>query len=262
MTMIRTLILGITLLLTAVCYGQRPITSGYLGKTTYVNIRFATGLTLNHPQKARSSAEFLNEGSAIGQHSLKKEFEIIGGKVLSNHVSIEGNFGAHNTSMNLGEYFSGYYTLFPLNINQIHGSPKVTDRYIGLKVKLYARKKGAIAPLGFYNGFQLNMHRYKSDFTDVDIFVEGGLGNSVLLDYDQRIWRNSGVDFNWTMGMNRAVGERILLDFGVSTGLSLNVSESPNGEYEVLDQLANQKLKNMLLRYNLNKVYFGVGYLF
>ncbi|MBO6514943.1 MAG: hypothetical protein JJ975_00145 [Bacteroidia bacterium] len=244
-------------------YGQKPVTSGYLNKTNYLNLRLATGLTYQHPGKPLSADEWRAAGGPTGGNSLKRELELIAGKVISNHLAVEVNYGYHTTGLDMASLRPGAITRTAQGTmyGDVYGFPKVTDSYLGLKFKLYSRKRGALAPLGFYHGFQLNMHRYKTDLSDVVIPIQVLPGVFGEYHFEQRIWYNRGVDANWSMGVNRAIGESVLLELGVSTGFSFGVSRSRNWESMELDRRVSYHLGQMLLRYNLNKVYFCVGYL-
>ena len=240
---------------------QKPLTSGYLGKTMYVKYRVATGITLSNPVKAKSAAELRTSNTSELIASLKREFFGISfGKVFSNHIALEVNIGSHAMSMAYPVDYGSYYS--DRTFIGISGYPKIKDVHGGLQIKLYSRKRGAIAPVGFYNAFQLNLHNYTINMDGLEA-REYFVNNSQYVNtpLDGQIDKYTGYDFNWALGMNRCIGENILIDVGVSTGFSLGLSES-DSPFDEVQERNRENLRHMLVRYYLNKVYFGIGYLF
>lgn len=240
-------------------YGQKPVVSGYLGKTMYAKMRFATGITFGHPNKSMTANEVRTSNSSDLGLSLKREFfEVAFGKVMSNHIGLELNVGAHSMAM---DYENISFYSYGSPYDDIIGYPKVSDFHTGIQIKLYSRKRGAIAPMGFYHGFQLNYHTYKIDLEGVEgVLYDYSRGNQIT-DLTGRIEKYKGYDLNWAMGMNRTIGEFIMLDIGLSTGVSLGLSQSETPT-DIVRDWTRATLRNMLARYYFNKVYLGIGYMF
>lgn len=239
---------------------QKPLTSGYLGKRSYASLKLTTGITFNNPQEASTAEQYRNGEVMPVKYSLKKEVGLIYGHVISNLYSFEASYNHYNTSLDAKAYMSrrGYGT----RLEEVQGNPVVSDHNIGIKLKVYSRRSGAIAPLGLYNAFQLNNHAYRVDFEEVDFVMRGSSGDLFNPELKNKVWKGTGWDFNWSIGTCRALGENVILDIGLSTGFSFYDTTINNEENSIIDLAVQNGMKEMLIRYNINRGYFAIGYLF
>lgn len=243
-------------------YAQKPALSGYLGRTTIASLKYYTGIRTRHPEKWMPASE-ATETNYSGI-SFKSELELSVGRALSNRFMVEGIIGHNTLSMNIGR-FGGAILFTDVDGGQrtysyYYGLPKITDNYVGMGVKFYRRKKGALAPIGVYYGVKSNYHIYTAHLTNLVGGVWTGRRSTDPLTpiefgkFDYRF-----VEISATVGVTRAFKERFIVDYGLSMGSGFRASSF---HYEEIVGNFGRDFRNMIKTYHLGKVYVAVGYLF
>ncbi|MFT5513678.1 MAG: hypothetical protein ACI8SE_002087, partial [Bacteroidia bacterium] len=127
-------VIVVFLLITSIAaFGQKPIISGYLGKTNYVMLKYNTGVRLRHPEKWKPSNEV--SSSYFEGFSFKSELEVNVGHTFSNRFVLEAIGGFNSLTMDLNHHRSAFYYVndmgYRLDYDYYQGYPKITDIYAG-----------------------------------------------------------------------------------------------------------------------------------
>ncbi len=259
-----TLILIVFVGLSTTAKSQKPVVSGYLGKTNYAMVKFNTGLRFEHPEKWKKNNEVSSD--YFTGVDFKSEFEMTYGHIFSNRFIVEGLVGFNTTSVDLNNMSSAFEYSFPSGFQSEYfnyfGYPKITDVYGGINTKFYRRKKGALAPIGVYYGLGLNYHSYKVHLDHITAQIRDyDLNRVIATQINYGTFTYNLVELNGSFGATSALTDFLLLDLGFSVGwvfAGANYYENTIPEEAGFDS----GLLEMLQLYQIGKVKIGLAYLF
>lgn len=244
---------------------QKPVISGYLGKTNYGSLKFNTGVRSQHPEKWKKYDEV--SIANFDGFSMKTELEMVYGHVFSNNFVLEVLGGHNSTTIDLNYLNDPFLYQLPSNkFNNYHnyyGYPKITDWYTGIGTKFYRRKKGSLAPLGVYTRLGLNYHTYGITFNDIfaDLTQRSTQTYySKLFDYGTYYFRF--IEINGSIGLSRAITDRIIYDVGMTAGWGGAGSGFFDHDPKPFTDYFETQLLDLLRRYHLVKMYGSVSYMF
>lgn len=246
-------------------YAQKPVISGYLGKINYASIKVNTGVRFGLPEQWKR-----NDQVAIANFdgfSFKSEIEAHYGHVFSNNFVLEVVGGHNATTIDLN-YLSGPFDFelpsgYRQNYRNYYGFPKIVDWYTGVGAKFYRRKKGSLAPLGTYTRLGINFHTYGITFNDILAdYTEYASHKyySTLFDYGKYYYRF--IEYNGSIGITRAITDRIIYDVGMNVGWGLPSSDFYKSDDTPYAEGFEDQLLDILRRYHLIKMYGSVSYMF
>jgi hypothetical protein len=245
--------------------GEKEKVSGYLGMKNIVQVKGMFAFSMQ-PQKSITDDSYWGlEGITIN-----KEFEINADRILTNRKSLGIVLGTSQTSVDYS-INSGYY-IFVNNDEYLSGvksTPKITDGYFGLKYKLYLTSKGGLAPVGRYWAFNFNVHNYKVDLTNVSFYTtDNYTGENYRYKLDNPIHTYKLSELGIASGVNRIIGKRIVMDYGVQLGflnsrrflkaIGINDDESFDTTLDYIQELTLVRLT----KFHFMKFYFSAGYIF
>ena len=243
-------------------YGQELKTSGYLGKLNFGTVRYNTGITLFQPAKPKAGSDH-SDYNGLG--SFKSEYEIVAGRTLKNNLAVFVNYGdATWTYDPISVQSSYYWDTDVLDVNSIFGFPEVRDQFKGIGARFYRQQKGAIAPMGMYASLKLDHHVISLDQSMLEYGVEENW-NTRFITIQQPDLKFTRVNFVGAVGIVQAITDQVVLDMGFSMGvgfrtvLKTDVSKEENRE---MFEHHRDALGKVNYAYHLNKVYFGLGFLF
>lgn len=249
------------LLLISLCLAQiavaQKLPSGYMGQVNYVYMGFEGGIS-SAPNRVMMLID--------KDWEFFSDFKLVAGHVFSDKFSLEATYTRFTTSSNLQGYLGdfGYNVYLPNRttldrIYSITGTPKITGNMFGLNAKFYLQSSGALSPLGFYFATGLSRGFYKVRYDSV-VFRESD--KSIFAYQETRNHTGQGFRFSTAIGMTRAIGDRILVDFGTSlffqkvTKTSFGLSDSG------FDEFLNDALSKRVQNHSFSNVYLQVGLAF
>ncbi len=258
------LMLGLVAMLSMTVQSQKPIVSGYLGKTNYGMVKFNTGLRVEHPEKWKKNTEVSSD--YFTGVDFKSEFEMVYGHIFSNRFIVEGIAGLNTTSIDLNNMRSAFSYSFPSGFRSEYfnyfGYPKITDVYGGINTKFYRRKKGALAPIGVYYGLGLNFHTYTVHLNNITAQIRDyNLDQIIATQMNYGEFSYNLVELSGSFGATSALTDYLLLDVGFSVGWVF--SGSNYYENEIPEESGfDSGLLEMLQLYQIGKLKIGLAYLF
>jgi hypothetical protein len=272
MKMMRTLIF-ISCLLPAFCYGQvlsisqsqKDKVSGYLGNKNIIQIKGMYALS-KEPQRAMETTADVGFAGV----TINKEYEINIDRVITNRKSIGLVLGTAKTSMLFNDP-QEYVAMEGGSLSRVDGTPAITDKYLGMKYKIYNRRKGGLSPVGRYWAFNAGIHNYKIDMTELDFMVyKESPSGFILVPYKLKegVHKYKLAEFGIATGVNRIIAQRVILDYGaqfsfVKFGQAFIARyQDSNGSNLTSDDYIKSSILSRISHFHIMKFYFSAGYIF
>jgi hypothetical protein len=239
---------------------EKEKVSGYSGKKNILQIKGMVGIS-TQPQKP------IKDERGTGNYgiSLNKELEFNAVRVLTQRKSVGLVFGLSKTSM----LFRDIYDAVLINNTSFvyaNSTPLIRDQYFGVKYKLYTQRKGELNSVRPYWGFNLNIHQYSIDMTSVEFWGSDYdlYDRETLTQYkfENGVHKYTLAEVGVSAGINRVIGSRIILDYGVQTGIAQAKRAFQRSEgYDIKKYIENSIL-NRIAKFHLLKFYLSAGYIF
>jgi hypothetical protein len=248
----------------SLCQAQKPVVSGYLGKTNYGMMKLNTGLRIDHPEKWKKASDVST--SHFDGVNFKSELEVIYGHIFSNRFILEAVVGFNSTSIDINSSYSSSFVYttssgYQSDYSYYYGFPKISDFYTGINTKFYRRKKGALAPIGFYYGLGLNYHTYAVHLNHIVAYQRTGGGGHTATNIDYGKYYFRFIEYNGSLGSTSAITDNLILDIGMSIGWG--VPGPKFFEHDIPNESQfDSGLLEMLKYYQIGKVKIGLMYMF
>ncbi len=261
--------IGLLILISTVTSAQNyNKTSGYIGRK---NLLSATAhfYPSFKPQSSKGNAPAM---------TMNKEFQYAYTRVVKNYFGVTLCMGQSVTSTVLsrsGESVDEtvYHKSpegYEEELRNVSGRPSIKDKYYGIKLKIYLREKGALAPLGLYGSLGYNIHNYTIDYSNVRLTM---LTDNPFTGDETRIYKLISPiqkykipEINFAMGLNRAIGRRFVTDIGAQLGaLLFEKKPIPRQGTVGVDPVTIHFENSSLGRaraFNIFKIYFSLGFIF
>ncbi len=270
------------LVLTTLCvvheksFAQKERIPGYLGMRNYLIVTNYLSFS-QQPQTPISYKNYglVEYGTRVTKKvnaTLNKKIEFGYGRALSNRMTMEVLYGSMKTSMEYGGRFFNSKEAAG-EILEAYGTPSISGRTIGTKMKFHFRSIGGLAPLGFYFSIKLDYANYtlKNDQVLFDYCLHPMCSSSKhklnLRSVSEISNTYALINGSASIGIHRILYDRILIDLGSSVGYSLpaeinnqyddGIDDDLFGKYVILGPMLNR-----IIDFNLVQGYFSVGLVF
>jgi hypothetical protein len=244
--------------------GVKDKVSGYLGKRNVVQAKGLFSIS-RQPQQALSQ-----KPPETFQITLNREFELNIEKVLTNRKSLGFILGGSSTSLKF-DVPDNYVLMEGGGLSFVNGTPAMTDKYFGIRCKMYNRSRGGLAPIGHYWAFNVNLHSYKIDMSGLDfvVYKEGPSGYFFApYKLEDGVHKYTLAEFGISTGVNRIFAQRVVLDYGVQFSFTrfdrlFGLLRNDYREATVTaEEFLTRSIVSRISWFHIMKYYIAVGYLF
>ncbi|MFT5056785.1 MAG: hypothetical protein ACI80H_001505 [Pseudoalteromonas distincta] len=234
--------------------------SGYLGKKALLGFSGMFGLS-GEPQKASTSSNYLSP-------SANKTFGLSIQYVISNHSAIRTAINISNTSATIADvvlssgYSYGNENDISANnetyiLDQINGTPKISDKSFEIEYKYFRPTKGGIAPLGPYLSGGISVHNIEIDLSTISLqaYSTNWRDEETMyeLSYQDPIEKRTLFELYTKAGFSKVITDFLLLDANVRVGympsMLVDVKSEVNTRVrkEIYKRLTNKQYINFEL---------------
>lgn len=226
MKILKYILLGSLLSVNLLSLAQVEKVSGYLGN----RLSIGGGINVSPSSHSQSSMDASTISEDARLFSLNKMWHANLDYVIKKNIQMGLVVGSFNTSIGLsdedysnlewGEHSN--YDSYQFELGETYGTPEISTKYLGLSIKKFKSKNGAMAPVGRFISAELNAHFVTYDFSNVRYLVKEnvGFGNyeEYLSEHTSPINKATYLELSVYYGRVIPIGDRLLLEWSVGGG--------------------------------------------